>query len=428
MRKLIMSRKAGSSTGGKKFIIFIMSVLVFSLICLPVNAGSATLSLSTAKTSLKVGDVFKVSVNINSGGNDLQVVRAKISYSADLIQAQGFTLGSLFPQKSPGELIGNGTIYSGGYRIGAGTSSNGLLGTATFKVIKEGKATISLIAGSRMITPEPKDIYSGGNSLALTLSAVEKPKEETKPAEADKPAEKIVMIAPDISSATNPENVWSNNNNVILTWNQPANCQGYVLKLAEEPLDDIGNEITTTKNSYTYDNQADGIWIFQLKAKYPTGFSAIANYTIKIDTAAPQAMVPSIEAQKISDKKNSYQIFFNTTDALSGIKSYQIQFDGSPFKEATSPYLLTEAETKTQNVAIKAIDNADNETTAVSPIADYIKQQEAALWQLQQEKITLFDIQANATKRSWLEFYLTIVIIAVVFIIILAWIIMRKRK
>src|SRR4030042_1607350 len=106
----------------KIFIVLLMS-LVLTSISFPASAASATLSLSAGKTSYKVGDVFKVSININSGGNSLQVVRAKVTYPADLLQAQGFSLGSLFPQKSPGEIIGGGSVFAGGYRIGDGRKS-----------------------------------------------------------------------------------------------------------------------------------------------------------------------------------------------------------------------------------------------------------------------------------------------------------------
>src|SRR4030042_3433912 len=106
----------------KIFIVLLMS-LVLTSISLPALAATATLSLTAGKTNYKVGDVFKVSININSGGNPLQVVRAKVSYPADFLQAQGFTLGSLFPQKSPGEIIGGGTLFAGGCRIGDGRKS-----------------------------------------------------------------------------------------------------------------------------------------------------------------------------------------------------------------------------------------------------------------------------------------------------------------
>ena len=408
----------------KIFIALIVS-LVLTSISSPALAATATLSLTAGKTSYKVGDVFKISININSGGNPLQVVRAKVTYPADLLQAQGFALGSLFPQKSPGETIGGGTLYVGGYRIGESTSSNGALGTATFKVLKDGKATLALISGSRMITAEPKDIYSGGNSISLTLGVVEKPKEEINPI---KPQEKIILAAPEISSATNPEDTWSKSNSTTLNWTKPANALGYVTKLSADTLDDIGEVVTTKDNSITYNNVEDGIWIFYLKAKYQTGFSELASYTLKIDTISPVTPQPSIEAQLNPNKTNTYQIFFNTTDALSGIDSYEIKFDNGQFANAASPYTLNDNEKEAKIVAVKAIDNAGNESTGVLALADYIKQQENALLQLQQQKVTLFDIQANATKRSWLEFYLALSVIALIFITIIIWLIIKKKK
>ncbi|MCX6739609.1 MAG: cohesin domain-containing protein [Candidatus Parcubacteria bacterium] len=405
----------------KKIFIVLLISLVLTLISLPALAASATLSLTSSKTTYKVGDVLKVSININSDGNALQVVRAKVSYPADLLQAQGFTLGSLFPQKSPGEIIGGGTLYVGGYRIGEGTSSNGVLGTATFKVIKAGKAALSLVAGSRMVTAEPKDIYSGGNSLAFTLNTVEKPKEEINPA---KPQEKIILTAPEISSAANPEDAWSKSNSITLNWTKPANALGYVTKLSADTLEDIGETITTKDNTATYNNVGDGIWIFYLKAKYQTGFSELANYTLKIDTIPPVVPQPSIEAQLNQNNANTYQILFNTTDALAGIDHYQIKFDDSEFKNANSPYILNSNEKEAKFVTVKAVDKAGNESTGVLAISDYIASQDKIALQ----KTTLFDIQANAVKQSQLTFYIVLAaIIAIITIVIIA-IIVRNRK
>ncbi|MFA5188751.1 MAG: cohesin domain-containing protein [Patescibacteria group bacterium] len=408
----------------KIFIILVMS-LVLTSISLPASAASATLSLTAGKTSYKVGDVFKVTININSGGNLLQVVRAKVTYPADLLQAQGFALGSLFPQKSPGETIGGGTLYVGGYRIGEGTSSNGALGTATFKVLKDGKAILALIAGSRMITAEPKDIYSGGNSISLALGVVEKPKEEANPV---KPEEKIILAAPEISSATNSEDAWSKSKNVTFNWTKPANALGYVTKLSADTLEDIGDVVTTEDNAITYNNIEDGILIFYLKAKYQAGFSELASYALKIDTIPPLIAQPSIEARSTANVSNEYQIFFNTTDALSGVDYYQIKFDNGDFKDATSPYILNESERTAKLVAVKAVDKAGNESVGALAIADYIANQQEIASKMLNEKTTLFDIQAGAAKRSWLEFYIVLGVIVIIFAAIIIWLITQKSK
>lgn len=414
----------------KKFFISLLLAFLLGSLSIPANAGSATLSLSSGKTSYQIGDVLKISVNVNSGGNILQVARAKITYPADLLQVQGFTLGSLFPQKSPGESIGGGTIYTGGYCIGDGTSSNGILGTATFKVLKEGQATIALVSGSRLITPEPKDIYSGGNSLTLTLNAIEKPKEEIVQEKLqEQPQGRIILATPVISSNTHPENSWSNINKVNFNWNQPANAQGYVLKLTQDELQDRGNEITTNDNNYTFDNLADGIWTLNLKAKYPNGFSSqTAYYTVKIDTQKPTSPQPIIEYQDDSNGGITYKIYFAATDSLSGTDRYEMKLDDSQFEKTASPYILKTTDQEADSITVKAFDKAGNFQTGTLIIADYIKRQEEAILQAEQGKITLFDIQANAAKRSWLEFYITIAAIAIVFIIIIIWIIVKKRK
>jgi hypothetical protein len=156
----------------KKSLIF-CSLIILSCLLLPniTKADEVTLSLYASKTDYKINDIFKVTVNVNNAGNQLQMARAKITYPADKLQAQDFALGDIFPIKSPGEKIGDGLIFSGGYLLGNGTNANGLLGTITFKVLKAGEARVAIVSGSNMITPEPRDIFSGGNSLNFTLSS-----------------------------------------------------------------------------------------------------------------------------------------------------------------------------------------------------------------------------------------------------------------
>jgi len=396
---------------------FLLSNLIFPL---SVSAASANLLISANKSDYNVGDIFKLYVSVISDGNNLQVVRAKITYPADLLQVQGFTLGTLFPQKSPGESIGNGIIYVGGYRIGPATSSNGLLGYATFKVLKEGKATIDLVSGSRMVTPDGVDIYGGGNSITLNLNAVPKPEEAPL---AEKPEVKISLITPVVTSNTNPDNTWSKNNTVVLAREETTYNQGYVLNLSKEELSDIGNKITTTDNSYKYENLEDGIWTFYIKAKYPTGFSPIGHYTIKIDTNPPSLPYPTIESRLDTNGQNIFQIFFASTDELSGINSYQIKFDDNSFQTATSPYTLSSAEENAKTVTIKAFDNANNESTAALAIGGYISNLKE-----QQAKKALFDIQASSAGQKQLVFYLVLSAIIAILVISVIVILVKKRK
>jgi hypothetical protein len=402
----------------KKSLIFLAVLLLFFNICASAKAGNATLTLSVQNSNFKIGDNFKVTININSGDNNLQIIRAKISYPADLLLAKDFALGELFPRKSPGESIGNGIIFTGGYRLENGTDANGVLGTVTFKVLKAGQAKIALVSGSNMITPEPIDIYSGGNSLSLTLTdkLAGQPAENTE-------------ITPIISSPTNPENTWSNNNNATVIWEKTKGCLGYHLNLISATQENAGEqiELPATDNTYSYQNLTDGIWTVQMQAQYPSGKSEIASYTLKIDTDPPLIIQPII-ATTADNAENGYQLIFAATDALSGVKSYQIQFDNDAFKEAASPYILTSTEKNSKLAIIRAIDNAGNVANAVLAIESYIHDQEAKNLQLQQEKITLFDIKAESVSRSWLEFYIALVIIGLIFLTSIAWIIFKKRK
>jgi len=397
----------------KKIIFVSLFALIIFAPLYNARAAAAGLLISTSKDSFSVGDVFNVQISVISGNNELQLVRAKVAYPADLLLAQGFKQGELFPQKSPGESIGKGIVYVGGYRLGDATNANGLLGEISFKVLKAGTANLSLISGSRMITPEIKDIYVSSNNITLSLMPNAAMPKITS-------AKKIIgWQAPEIKSSTNPEDTWEKSSSVILKWTARAGALGYVAKLSQDIKEDIGTDINTKTNSLTYDNVADGIWVFQLRAKYAAGLSPIAYYTVKIDSTPPVEPQPVVESKLDSSNKALYQIIFNTTDATSGIDHYEIRFDNGEFENATSPYVLNSSEKEANFVYVKAIDLAGNESSASAIVADYLNQKNAK---------ALFDIQANSAKRAWTEFYFVLALIILVFVIILIGIFLKKRK
>src|SRR3972149_493249 len=178
------------------------------------SAGMAVIFLSSAKTQYEVGDQVKVSIRIDPKGEEIIAARAKISYPADLLEPVSFTFGGLFANSSPGQSLGNGLISVGGFNLSEGITTPGTLGEVTMKVIKSGRAQLSLTADTHLIDPNQEDKinWTTSNGLTFQLGFVEEaPPPATSPVEAPAPTVKTpapsIALAPGplVSSATHPD-------------------------------------------------------------------------------------------------------------------------------------------------------------------------------------------------------------------------------
>ncbi|MEK7451940.1 MAG: cohesin domain-containing protein [Patescibacteria group bacterium] len=140
----------------KKFAaIFLSMAFAFANVgILPVlAAGSGTLTLMPASESVKSGDSFNITVQMNAGGASIDTVRVDLSYDATLLSATSFNLGTLFPNLSPSNSIDNkaGTLSYGAYKFGTPVTSSGVIGTVTFKALATGAPKISVLSSSKLI-------------------------------------------------------------------------------------------------------------------------------------------------------------------------------------------------------------------------------------------------------------------------------------
>lgn len=154
----------------KRTISQLIIIIAFLAWARPSFAAQATLNLASGNSDYQIGDIIKISINVKTGGNALQLIRAKINYPADLLAAQDFQLGNLFAKETSDKILDCGVIYVGGYSDSKPITTDGTLGYVTFKVIKSGQATLSLTDGSMEITPLAENVFQGKSELALNLN------------------------------------------------------------------------------------------------------------------------------------------------------------------------------------------------------------------------------------------------------------------
>lgn len=136
----------------KKFLLPVL-ILVFILLALGVtlflvrqrqevrkNAAPATvLTLSPATLTKQVNDTFTVTVNIDTGTNNVSAAEIHVNYPAATLEGISITPGSFLTKVlPPGANIGNGTatIILGNESISSPAVGQGVLATITFKVLQ----------------------------------------------------------------------------------------------------------------------------------------------------------------------------------------------------------------------------------------------------------------------------------------------------
>lgn len=223
----------------KKISCLLLAVSCFlTTAALALAVGSASLSFSPANGSYQVGQTFKVVIYVNPVGEMIDMVRAKVSFPAQLLEIQGFSFYPSFNFPAGGNSYDNtaGTL-SYGAGIAGGTDQTGPFGTITFKVKAVGEAPLVLGSDSLMLAGG-EDKFNGQKTTAtFTLSAAasseptpspalqESPKEETPEKSSPKktsspekvsketPKEEVVALGEEIeekkeSGITSGEIIW----------------------------------------------------------------------------------------------------------------------------------------------------------------------------------------------------------------------------
>ncbi len=173
----------------KRHLVFALSIFfVFSMTNIGHAAGAATLSLSPGSDSVSVGDSFNLQITVAPNSELLDTVRVVVSYPADMLEVTSFSLGSLFPSESPGNITDNvnGYISEGGFIPDSETSANGTFGTVTFRAVGAGVAIVDISDSSRLIRVGSEKGYPVGfGSATITIAnaagAVPEPAPEPEP-------------------------------------------------------------------------------------------------------------------------------------------------------------------------------------------------------------------------------------------------------
>lgn len=144
------------------------------------RAATAGFYFTSGATSYRVGDTFTVTVRENSGADCANVVQADFTYPANLLSYVGSGgTGSNFESTAPSAGGGNGSVsivqYTAKRGCGGGTvsgfSGDQIVGTATFRVIAAGSATLAFKTTTTAVSSADNrtNVAPGRSPIAFSL-------------------------------------------------------------------------------------------------------------------------------------------------------------------------------------------------------------------------------------------------------------------
>jgi Cohesin domain len=303
------------------------------------HAAGASLYLSPSSGTFTVGSIFTVSIYADTGGEAINAVQADLSFPPSKLQVVSPSSGKSFFQTwviQPTYSNTMGTLnFSGAIPNPGIVTSAGLISTITFRVMDTGAATVKFLDSSRVLLNDGQgtDVLSQTSDGIYTLT--------TPP-----PA------GPIVTSPTNPDqSQWYNSSQVVLQWAGEPDVTGYSYMVSDLPVDTPNDVSNGSSTSATYENLADGVHYFHIKALAAGKWGGVTNFAVRVDNTPPAAFSINVSPTDYTSDQNPI-IQFSTTDAASGIDHYEIKIipldlgaaqtsnNETPFfVETNSPYL-----------------------------------------------------------------------------------------
>ena len=333
-------------------------------------ADAATLLMSPSSGTYTIGSTFSVSAYVSSTDQAMNAASGMISFPSDKLEVASLskegTIMSLWVQE-PSFSNGGGTAAFEGIVLNPGfTGAKGKIITLNFHAKGEGVANITFASGSVLANDgKGTDILRdfGHAQVNITASAPLVPVEENAPVQ-----KSGTPAGPQIVSSTHPDqNQWYAKKDASFSWPVPLGVTAahiLVSKLSQAVPSIMYTPPITSKDIAAI---PDGVWYFAAQLRNAAGWGAIAHYKFQIDTVPPEPFAIGFVNGKDSGNPRP-AIFFETTDALSGIAGYRMKIgdgDFSPVAGASKDNSLTlPAQPPGKRVLfVQALDKAGNSTT-----------------------------------------------------------------
>ncbi len=357
-----------------KEIKFLFFLIVFGCAFLLGHelANAATLYFSPSSGNFTVGNIFTVSVLVNTQGKATNNAEAILNFPTDFLEVVSINKsGSIFSLwvEEPSFSNSAGTIsLNGGLPTPGFNGSAGNIISIVFRAKRAGSA--SLVFSSAAVRANDGEgtniLTSSGNAqFNLGYVAPSVPEATTLVETAGVPA------APQISSSTHPDpNKWYAQKDAKFVWTLPKDATTVRLLVNKIPQYTPIVTYSPVISSKDIFGLEDGIWYFHVRLQNYAGWGAISHFRFQIDTEPPKPFSIEFPHGKEGDDSNPI-VAFNTIDAYSGIDYYRVKIgEGDFFKLdpnliISNPYALPPQNPGQRTILVQAFDKAGNTTSAV---------------------------------------------------------------
>ncbi|TSC94030.1 MAG: Uncharacterized protein CEN87_699 [Parcubacteria group bacterium Licking1014_1] len=355
-------------------------VFAFLFVLLAHSASAAVIYILPEQGNFSRGETISIDVKIDSEGESVNAAQAKINWTASALEfVEASKDGSAFNfwiEEPVSSSASNSISFTGG-------TAKGISGAALqvfkikFKAMGAGTAEIS-ISDAAVTASDGKgtNVLSKvkGASYRVGLEGIqpELPKSTTVPTSQPVKVERQAIVGqglpqkPEIKVPQySDEKQWHNYlGEVVALWNVPPDVTAVATTLNHSPntVPYIAEKELTTGRSFGI--LEDGIWYIHARFQNNISWGPVAHYRIAIDTKPPLPFELSIPEGETTDNPAPI-IRFKSSDALSGLKEYEIKIDDKeaikiPAAEFIGNFTLPLQPPGTHRVIVKAIDEAGN--------------------------------------------------------------------
>ncbi|MEI8337664.1 MAG: cohesin domain-containing protein [bacterium] len=359
-------------------------------------AHAATLSLTPETSQVGIGDKITVEVRIDSAGIGFNAAQATIKFPKDVLNVTSIDKSSSafsFWLEEPAYSNTDGTVtFTGGTPFGVSGAAVSVL-KIEFQAKSSGNGALSITNAA--VTSSDG---SGTNILSKTndgIISVVPVGVVPKMTEAQVASPQIVRVPvpspllpakPVLKIPLYPEGNWYTlTSPFIASWNLPTDISGVSTLLNKSPSSIPADKTEGLFDNKTFGTLQDGIWYLHVRFQNNIGWGPTTNYKISVDTTPPHGFdLKVLEGNQTENPTPTLQ--FKTSDALSGIKEYQVRINNDdpiviPGTDYKGSFKLPVQMPGKKKILVKAVDFADNGIEAnvdleilpiVSPVITFV--------------------------------------------------------
>lgn len=358
---------------------FIQTLIIGTTALFAHFASAATISWIPAVGNANIGDKITAALKIDSEGAGINAAQATIRFPKEMLEVlsvdktdSAFSFWLEEPTFSNTDGI---VSFVGGTPYGISGASIKVIGV-TFVVKNAGIASLSF-ADTAITASDGSgtNVLSKTTDAAFTISA-------TKEAATPLPAAPLVVTPPEqiirpvvtaentprkpvLSVALYPDpTAWHNVSNIFSAkWDLPRDITDVSTAINKQPNFSPGTS-EGLFDSKSFSAQSDGIWYLHLRFKNTIGWGETAHYRIAVDTKAPLPFIIDSSESASSDNPSPV-LSFKASDALSGLREYQIKIDNGawvtiPLTEFKGSRQIDPLAPGMHQITIRAFDLAGN--------------------------------------------------------------------